>query len=51
MLPDVALSEKGGVSRIDYPAVRRWTDRVKRIGGFVAMSGSFPAGPGVGGSA
>lgn len=45
VFPDVALSEEGGVSRIDYPAVRRWTDRVKRIDGFVPMSGIFPAGP------
>ncbi len=45
LFPDVALSEEGGVSRIDYPAVRRWADRVKRIDGFVAMSGVFPAGP------
>lgn len=44
LFPDVALSEEGGVSRIDYPAVRRWTDRVKRLDGFVSMSGVFPAG-------
>src|SRR6185437_11325243 len=45
LFPDVALSEEGGVERQDYPAVRRWTDRVKRIPGFVEMSGIFPAGP------
>ena len=45
--PYVALSEEGGVSRQDYPAIRRWVDRVKRIGGFVTMSGIFPAGPAV----
>lgn len=45
LFPDIALSEEGGISRIDYPAVRRWTDRVKRIRGFVEMSGVFPAGP------
>lgn len=45
LFPDVALSEEGGVDRIDYPAVRRWTDRFKRIDGFAAMSGIFPAGP------
>ncbi|KAA1426586.1 glutathione S-transferase family protein [Nocardioides antri] len=44
VFPDVALSEEGGVSRIDYPAVRRWTDRVKRIDGFVPRSGLFPGG-------
>ncbi len=45
LFPDVALCEEGGVSRLDYPAVRRWTDRVKRIDGFVEMSGIFAAGP------
>ena len=41
--PYVALSEEGGVSRIPYPAIRRWTDRVKRIPGFVPMSGVLVA--------
>lgn len=40
------LSEEGGISRIDYPAIRRWTDRVKRIPDFVVMPGVFPAGAG-----
>ncbi|WP_375462920.1 glutathione S-transferase family protein [uncultured Methylobacterium sp.] len=44
--PAVVLSEEGGVPRQDYPAIRRWTDRVKRLPGFVVMSGVFPAGPG-----
>lgn len=44
--PYVMLSEEGGISRQDYPAIRRWTDRVKRIPGFIVMSGIFPAGPG-----
>ena len=39
--PYVALSEEGGISRQDYPAIRRWCDRVKRIRGFVGMSGIF----------
>ncbi len=39
--PYVALSEEGGVSRQDYPAIRRWCDRVKRIPGFTGMSGIF----------
>lgn len=39
------LSEEGGVSRMDYPAIRRWTDRVKRVPGFIVMPGVFPAGP------
>lgn len=38
---DVMLSEEGGIGRIDYPAVRRWTDRVRRIPGFVGMPGIF----------
>ena len=44
--PYVILSEEGGIFRQDYPAIRRWTDRVKRIPGFVVMPGVFPAGPG-----
>lgn len=43
--PYVMLSEEGGISRQDYPALRRWTDRVRRIPGFTVMSGIFPAGP------
>lgn len=43
--PDIALCEEGGISRQDYPAVRRWMDRVKRIPGFVPMSGIFPTAP------
>ena len=39
--PYVMLSEEGGISRWDYPAIRRWTDRVKRIPGFIVMSGIF----------
>ena len=44
--PYVVLSEEGGVSRISYPAIRRWIDRFKRIEGFIIMPGMFPAGPG-----
>ena len=43
LFPDVVLSEEGGISRLDYPALRRWTDRVKRIPGFTVMPGIFPA--------
>lgn len=43
--PYVMLSEEGGIPRQDYPALRRWCDRVRRIPGFVVMSGIFPAGP------
>jgi len=45
VFPDVTLCEEGGVSRQDYPAIRRWLDRVRRIPGFVVMSGVFPAAP------
>jgi len=40
--PYIALSEEGGVSRLDYPAIRRWCDRIKRIKGFIPMPGIFP---------
>jgi glutathione S-transferase len=43
--PYIMLSEEGGISRQDYPAIRRWCDRVKRIDGFIVMSGLSPAGP------
>jgi glutathione S-transferase len=35
------LSEEGGIARMDYPVVRRWTDRVRHIDGFEPMSGIF----------
>ncbi len=41
LFPDVALSEEGGVSREDYPAIRRWTDRFRNIEGFTVMPGIF----------
>lgn len=43
LFPDVMLSEQGGVSLIDYPAIRRWTDRFKRVAGFSVMPGIYPA--------
>jgi glutathione S-transferase len=43
--PYVILSEEGGISRMNYPAIRRWCDRFKRIPGFEVMSGVFRAGP------
>lgn len=46
IFPDVVLSEEGGISRLDYPALRRWTDRVKQIPGFTTMPGIFPAAHG-----
>jgi len=45
LFPDVILSEEGGISRQDYPALHRWTDRVKRIDGFIPMAGILPAAP------
>lgn len=39
--PYVMLSDEGDISLIDYPALRRWTDRVKRLPGFIVMSGIF----------
>ncbi len=47
IFPDVMLSEEGGISRQDYPAIRRWTDRFRRLPGFVPMSGIGPVGPGL----
>jgi glutathione S-transferase len=41
--PYTALSEDADLPRDDYPAVRRWHDRFKRIAGFKPMSGVFPA--------
>lgn len=38
----VILCEEGGIERMDYPAVRRWTDRVRHLDGFTVMSGVFP---------
>ncbi len=43
--PYIMLSEEGSISRQDYPAIRRWSDHVKRIPGFTVMPGIFPAGP------
>ncbi|WP_233835554.1 glutathione S-transferase family protein [Paraburkholderia sp. ZP32-5] len=43
--PYVALSDEGGISLIDYPSLRQWTDRVKRLPGFIVMAGVFEASP------
>lgn len=43
--PYVALSGEGDVSLQDYPALRRWLDRIRRIAGFRTMSGVFPTSP------
>ena len=37
----VILSEEGDISREDYPAVRRWLDRCRRLDSFIVMSGVF----------
>lgn len=39
--PHIMLSDEAGISLIDYPALRRWTDRVKGINGFTVMPGIF----------
>jgi glutathione S-transferase len=41
VFPYVQLSEEGGIARRDYPAIRRWLDRVKLLRGFVTMPGIF----------
>ena len=43
LFPDVVLAEEGGISLFEYPSLRLWTDRVKRIPGFIVMGGIFPA--------
>ena len=45
LFPDVALSGEGGISHEDYPAVRRWTERVQRLPGFIDMPGVLPVAP------
>lgn len=40
--PDVMLAEEGRISLRAYPAIRRWTDRIKQIPGFITMPGIFP---------
>ncbi|MEM9467824.1 MAG: glutathione S-transferase family protein [Actinomycetota bacterium] len=42
VFPDVVLAEEGGVDLLDYPAGRRWLDRVKQWPDFVVMPGVFP---------
>jgi glutathione S-transferase len=40
--PYIALSEEGGISQADYPAVVRWTERFMQLDGFVPMAGMMP---------
>jgi glutathione S-transferase len=42
VFPYVALSEEGGIARRDYPAIRRWLDRVKMLPDFITMPGIMP---------
>jgi len=37
------LCEEGDISRLTYPAIRRWLDRFKRLPDFTAMAGLFGA--------
>ncbi|RQO36416.1 glutathione S-transferase [Herminiimonas sp. KBW02] len=39
--PYIAMSHEGNIMRDDYPAIRRWIERVRRLPGFVGMSGIF----------
>lgn len=39
--PYIMLSDQGSISLMDYPALRRWTDLVKRLPRFIPMSGVF----------
>ena len=45
LFPDVVLSEEGDISRDDYPALRRWSERVQRLPGFIEMPGVLPVAP------
>jgi len=45
VFPYVQLSEEGGISRRDYPAIRRWTDRIRSLPGFIVMPGIFAMPP------
>lgn len=42
VFPDAMLAPQGGISLTPFPAVRRWTDRVKAIPRFVVMAGIYP---------
>jgi glutathione S-transferase len=39
--PEVMMSEEDGLSRLPYPALRRWSDRVRRLPGFTVTPGIF----------
>mgnify|MGYP001244753491 CR=1 FL=1 len=42
IFPDVILSEEGGISRVGYPAIRRWADRFRHLPDFSLMAGVLP---------
>ena len=42
--PYVALAPEGGILLHRYPALRRWTQRIKALPGFVGMPGIFALG-------
>jgi glutathione S-transferase len=39
--PEVVMSDQVGVSLLPYPALRRWTDRMRQLPGFSTMPGTF----------
>jgi glutathione S-transferase len=39
--PDVVLAEEAGIELRRYQALRRWTDRLRRLPGFAVMPGVF----------
>lgn len=39
--PYVALSREGGIILDNYPAVRRWINRIRQLPGFIGMPGIF----------
>jgi glutathione S-transferase len=39
--PEVMMSEQAGLSRLPYPALRRWADRLRRLPGFTVMPGIY----------
>ena len=45
LFPDVMLAEEGGIQMIDYPALTQWTQRIKRLPGFIVMGGIFGTSP------
>lgn len=42
--PYVALAGEGGISLNDYPALRRWIQRIKGLPNFIGMPGIFALG-------